>query len=356
MNIKPVAGPGQVPVSTQPSPTQQSAKARAVAMLSGQTPGAQPTPQVVSNQNAISAEEMGAVRAPSEQATEDSLHHPAVPEPNVDLSAEADKPAEDPRLSRQFAQLARQERALRQKQQQQEQAYKARESELSAREAKIAEQEAMTRDGYISRDQLKTQTLQTLIDEGITTYDALTQDLLNSSSPLDPRIESQMKKQASEIQRLQKLIDERDTNAKQAQQTQYDAAVKQIRQDAQSLVKNDPNFESIRATGSVNDVVDLIVKTFNEDGILMPVEEAAEEVENYLVEEALKLSRLSKVQKRLSATAKPQEASKPATPAPAQTQAQSAKPTMKTLTNATGSTRPLSARERAVLAFRGELK
>lgn len=111
----------------------------------------------------------------------------------------------------------------------------------------------------------------------------------------------------------------------------------------------DPYFETIKQTNSVSDVVDLITATYEKDGILLSVEEAAKEVEDYLVDEAMKLTRIGKIKQRLAAstTAK---VSQEQTPAPKkQTQ-------MKTLTNAASTTRQLSAKERAILAFRGELK
>ncbi len=302
MNIKPISSPNASSPATNQSSAAQSARARAISMLSGtneqqNTAHSSQSQLPVLNQNAVSAEEMGAIQ-PSHQPVEDTLTPPAVPESNYTETPESSKPQEDPALSRQFAQLARQERALRAKQQQQDQAFKAREADLNAKLAAVEAKAQEYSQGYIRQDQVKTDPIKAYLDAG-GTYDELTQQLLNNSSPLDPRIEAQIQKQQSEINRLQKLMDERDNSAKQSQQQQYDAAVKQIRTDAQNLVKNDPNLESIRATGSVNDVVDLIVKTFNEDGVLMSVEEAAEEVENYLVEEAFKLSRLSKVQKSI---------------------------------------------------------
>jgi hypothetical protein len=73
-------------------------------------------------------------------------------------------------------------------------------------------------------------------------------------------------------------------------------------------------------------------------------------VEDYLVDEAVKLANIGKIKKRLSTA--------PAVPAKTEKQTPTNKQpqTMKTLTNATASTRQLSARERALLAFKGELK
>lgn len=363
MNIKPLGGPA--PSQNQsPSDYQkaQSTRARAIAALTQQAPSQQPEQQVVENQSKVTPEELSAVKAQiTQQVTEPEATQndtivddttSGVPEQTVDTAAEKTA-VEDPALSRQFAQLARQERALRAKAQQADTAIKAREAALAAREAEIATKEQEYKQGYISKQQLKQNPLQTLLESEVT-YDDITQQLLSSANPVDPRIQTTISKLEAKIQQLEKAAEETQKTVKSGQQQAYDNAVKQIKSDVERLVSKDPNFETIKATGSSKDVVDLIVRTFNEDGILMSVEEAATEVENHILEEAVKLSRLGKVMKKIQAVA-PQS-----TPAPKQTQEAQPKPsqpqTMKTLTNASASSRPLSARERALLAFKGELK
>jgi hypothetical protein len=122
--------------------------------------------------------------------------------------------------------------------------------------------------------------------------------------------------------------------------------MKQIRNDVNMLVKHDPQFETIKATNSIGDVVELIEKTFNEDGVLLTVEEAAQQVESYLVDEAIKLARLAKIQQKLAPAPKAEASKATGTPE---------KQSMKTLTNSVNSSRTLSARERAILAMQGKL-
>jgi hypothetical protein len=86
----------------------------------------------------------------------------------------------------------------------------------------------------------------------------------------------------------------------------------------------------------------------------MTVEEAAQEVENYLLEEALKVQRINKIQQRLK-TAAPSAPAAKQTPQP-QTQQQTQPRETKTLSNSMGTQGRLSARERAMLAFEGKLK
>ncbi len=99
------------------------------------------------------------------------------------------------------------------------------------------------------------------------------------------------------------------------------------------------------------DVVDLIEKTFKEDGILLTEDEAAQQVEDYLTEEAYKLANLKKIQKRLQTSSASTSTS--ATPAKSAETPKQSQP-MKTLTNAVGTSRQLTSKERAILAFKGE--
>ncbi len=115
------------------------------------------------------------------------------------------------------------------------------------------------------------------------------------------------------------------------------------------MVNSDPQFETIKATESVQDVVELIESTFHEGldddhpkGTVLTVEEAAQIVEDYLADEAEKLARLSKIQKRLA----PKEQTPPKQDSSVQPQRQP------TLTNGmTGAPkREYSQRQRAMFA------
>lgn len=331
MKVTPIA-PQQAPAQ-QPSSTQDS-RARAIAMLSSQSP--------VQDQNAIAPEEMGAIQAQPE--VEQVEEETQVEEPA--------KPVEDPALSRQFAQLARQERAIRMKAQQQEQAYKAREQALAAREAELQAQADQYKTGYISRDQLKADPFSVLNENGLT-YEQLTEQLLNQT-PRDPRMDATISKLEAKIRDLEAKTEDTGKQYRQQQADAYTAAVKQIESDTRTLVQNNPEFETIKATNSVKDVVELITQTYDKDGILLTVEEAAQEVENYLMEEAMKLTQIGKIKSRMAQNLA--SSGQTATSKPAGTQVKQPQQQMKTLTNAASSSRQLSARERALLAFKGELK
>jgi len=339
MRITNATGPMPAPSSIV-NPINPETKARAVAMLTGQpVPGAQPEQQMpVPNPNAVSAEDT-------------HKNDLAIPEQaQVEAKTPTDMPVEkketDPQLSQQFAKLARREKQLRIQAQQQEQALKQREAALAAKEAELNGRPSFDQSKYIAKDELSANTIRELEKLGIS-YDALTQQYINAGT-VDPRTEAMIQRQEERIKQLESRLEDASKNAQKQQEESYNAALRQIEQDVRKLVKSDPNFETVRATGSTKDVVDLIRQTYDKDGILLDVQEATQMVEDYLVEEAFKLTQIGKIKSKLE---------KAVQPAPARSQAQpQQQPQIKTLTNAVSSTRQLSRRERAILAARGELK
>jgi len=182
-------------------------------------------------------------------------------------------------------------------------------------------------------------------------YEQLTNAVLNQPSASDVAYQ----KLQAEIQALKDAQNQSATKFQEQQQQQYEAAVSQLRSEAQALVQADPAFETIKEMGMSDAVVELIKETYNQQGVLLDVSEAAEQVENHLIEEAMRFAKLKKVQTKLAPEPQPAEATKlPLTKQPQQP--------MKTLTNAVTAqsrTQPLSAkerRERAILAFKGQLK
>jgi len=344
MQVKPVASPAQI----QEAPSNAaSAKARAIAAFNQAAQG-QSQEAPVQDPTRVSPEEMTAISTTS-AGQSDTVETEA---PVVEETPKEAPKAEDTQLSKQFAQLARQEKALRAKQMQADQALKAREQALAAREAAIAAKDQEYSQGYVSKDRLKADALQVLAEAGLN-YDELVQQVINGQTPSDPRVSSEIKALKAELAAIKAQNEDSKKSYANQQAEQYQAAVKQIQLDTKALVNSDPAFETIKATNSIRDVVDLITQTYDKDGILLSVEEAAQQVEDYLVEEAMKFTKIDKIKKRLAENAsKSQQQAKAQTPAKPAQQPQ----TMKTLTNASSSTRQLSAKERAILAFKGELK
>lgn len=241
-------------------------------------------------------------------------------------------PTEAPtqQLSPQFAELARKEQQIRKAQQE-----LAREKE--AWKATSTQQ--------ISKQQLQENTLQVLSEAGIT-YDKLVELQLGQAAAHDPQVMAlkeiaSLKAELAETKK--RYADDREQDFLEGEKQ----ALNVIRSDVKLLVESDPAYETIKATDSVGHVVELIEKVFKEDGDMLSVEEASKLVEEQLIEHEStrikKLRELSKIKAKLEPLV--EEA-----PQAAQPNTQS-KPSAKTLTNAHGVQRPLSARERAIQAF-----
>lgn len=342
MNIKPIASPADIKVAP-PSNT----AARAIEAFN-KASNPQPEQPIVQNQTQVTPEELGAIKAPQRQP--DEIVEPIQADTEEEATTPPPKPEpteEEQRLSRQFAQLARQEKAIRQKAQQlqqQEQAIKAREAELSGKPQFDPKQ-------YYTKDQVKQDALSILADAGVS-YEELTQQII-SQQPTDPRVQRTITQLQEQIQELKSAREADKKSQEESQSTQYQAALRQIESDTTSLINAEPEeYEAIRKTGkrAVKEVVRLIKDTYDKDGILLTVEEASKRVEDYLVEENYNMANnINKIKRRLtevapkSTTSTAQTAAKPQQPQP-----------MKTLTNAASSVRKLSAKERAILVFKGE--
>ncbi len=342
MKIQPVSSPAAI---QQAPPTDSKARAiEAFNRATAQSP--------VIDQNNISVEELGAITTKS-SGQEDVVEDTDLSQSDTtEVVQETEKPAEDPALSRQFAQLARQEKALRAKFQQQEQQFKAREEALKQREAALQTPQQVDQTKYISRDMLKNDALTALAEAGVS-YEELTQQII-SQQPKDPRLEATINKLQAKIDALEKQNETAQKSYEDQQTQAYQAAVKQIEEDVKKLVYTDPTFETIKASKATKDVVELITETYHKDGVLLSVEEAAQQVEDYLADQYTKFANLNKIKQRMSQSSATKT---PATPTqkPGQTTEKQPQP-MKTLTNNTASSRQLSAKERAILAFKGQLK
>jgi hypothetical protein len=345
MIITPQSAPA--PQASGQSATQQDAKARAIAALMGSN-----NQQIQDvNQNNIAPEDQTALRSPTQEQRQTASDDGTTPPKEVTTA-----PTEEP-LSTQYAQLARREKAIRAKAIAQEQSFKAREAALIAREAETTSKSTQDLSNYISIDKLKQNAFSELAKLGVT-YDQLSQQAMNAQSPEMQAVQAMRDELQGELQKVREEQANSRKTYDQQQAQSYQQAVNQIRTEVNQLVKSDPSYEMTKTTNSVNDVVSLIERTFKESGELLTVEQAAQAVEDHLIEEVLKVSQTKKVQERLKAVAASNAAkaaaAAPAKEAPTQ-QTTGQQNNIKTLTNAVGSTRPLTAKERALLAFKNEL-
>lgn len=232
-------------------------------------------------------------------------------------------------LNPQYAALARKERAQRNTQRQ----LLEREQALKAREAAM-----------ISRDTLKADPLKVLSELGIT-YDRLTELQLGQGqeSPVDPR--------DHKLAELEARLAKYEQNSVSRDNEAYKQAISIIRDDATLLVDSDSAFEVTKATGQTEEVVKLIETLFQRTGKVLSVEEAAREVEKEVrvreIARVRRINALASIQSELNPT--PLTEGVPEATSPLKPQAP------KTLTNQGSAQRPLTARERAILAFEGRL-
>ncbi len=343
--------PKAAPASQAPHPSAQGAsdrRAKAIAMISGvQAPDPHTAPPVEAAKPRLDASSPDPVQNTISETP-----------PEVVEAAAPAKAPEEP-LSSQYAQLARKEKALRSQAQQ----VKAQNDALAAREAAIkAKESELNGDSYIKKDRISTETLKVLEEAGLS-YEQITQMMLNGPSQEAQQQASMISKLEAKIAALEEGQNKTTKNFEDSQKNAYTQAVNQIRNEAKRAVYTNPEYETIKETNSVNDVVDLITQTFENGldeahpkGTLLTVDEAAVMVEEHLAEEAFKLTNLSKIKKRLAAATVATVPSTTSGKLADKTSGEKQPATMKTLTNRDGTARKLSASERAVLVFRGELK
>ncbi len=340
MKVTSVSGPGAVQDLSTPEHVRTARMMAAYTAPQAEAkapPAAQEYP--VANANKISAEEVSAIKPAQSLTNRDN--------PPTETAEEVETPpAKDPVAEQKFAQIARQERALRAKIQQANTQLKQREAALAAREAALTAAPAQQDlSDHVPRSRLQQDAL-TVLEEAGVDFNELTNQAINRQ-PTDPRVMSTIQKLEAKIAQLEESNTKTAKSYEEQQQNNYQAAVKQISRDVQSLVNSDPEFETVKAMNASKDVVELITKTFNKTGEILSVEDAAKEVEEYLLEEGLKITQLSKVQKRMAA------ANASRTPTEEKPQALKQQQPMKTLTNTTGSMQKSSVRDRAIARANG---
>lgn len=297
-----------------PRPAGSSARAEQYSNLKSHAPVPQPVQQHTQPMQNIEPPPVSVNAAPTQELSQIDN--------NVGGTETQTGEATSQPLSPQFVALAKQERAIRKARQE----LKAQQDAWNAKQA-----------SFVSTDELKNDPLGTLSKLGLT-YDQLTDLQLSQTNP-DPT--TPLLKKIEELEARLAGVDEQFT--KRDEQA-YNAAVNQIRNDAKLLVDSDPTFETIRATGETEAVVELIRKVFDAEGTILSVEEAARLVEDKLLERKLEevklLTKLSKIKSKLGVPAE--------TPEEVNTAQQEQQPT---LSNANSVARPLTARERAIMAF-----
>lgn len=307
MKVTPIAGAGSALGENTLGGSRFSADklAAAKALAAGQTP---PTPRETES---VQAPTVPTITMRTNQNT-DRREAPVETAP-VDPVDEAPPATEETRkpLDPQAALVAKQRRAL--------QVMEKENSELKkAAEAKAAEPDWKAR--------LKDSPLLMLQEAGVT-YDDLTQAILASRESQD------VLNLRNEIKTIKEEFDNALTDRDGAAEKQVLA---QMSREVDKLTSNGEAFETIRATKSQQDVVDLIYRTWKTTGEVLSEPDACKLVEDQLVEELVPLTNLGKFKSKLA----------PVAPPPVER-------SMKTLTNRDTAKASTGRRERALAAFYG---
>jgi hypothetical protein len=182
-------------------------------------------------------------------------------------------------LSPQMTALARKESKVRQ----QELAIKAERAAIDAEKAEIA-----------SLKQAKTK----LAAKDYSILAELGVDYNDYSNYLIAQLNEQDPAQAA-IKALEQKVNSFEEGQKAQVSKQYEATINQYKRDIKNAVESNPEFDSIKAQGAEEHVLQHILDTFNEDGEILTVEQAAKEVEAAILEEAEEYLKLSKIQSKL---------------------------------------------------------
>lgn len=258
---------------------------------------------------------------------------PAAPEATADTKPQEQQP--DNRME----QLAKRERAFRAQQrqfQQQQQQFKAEQEKLKS-----------TPPDTSWKDRLKQDFFGVMNEAGLS-HDEITSQLINTSQDT-----ASIRALKAEIAALKTQLPKVMDDVKASQTKAYEQAVKQVARDVKITTNGNEAFEIINSKGQVGQdaVVEYIKATYEEDGILLSANEAAQEVEDFLLEEATALAKLKKVQAKLTP---PEVLKNPATKT-APTQKTQTLTQQATTSTPSGKSDAKQRRERAILAMQGLL-
>lgn len=330
MKLTPLAQGTGVPAQSDSSlgKTADSSKmARAKAIASGQEPAPASDPQVEKTQNAMKKIKMRTNASTNRHETPAEVAPEVEEIPTPDVVEEASETEETRPLSPQFAALAKAKRAIQ-----------VKEMELAKREEALKTQAPVDKSQYISKEDLKANPLM-IFDYGVT-HDQLAEAIINGqSAPLDPvKLRNEIKEELKK-----EFLGEFSSRDQQQEQQ----VLAEIKREAMALTSDGEQFEAINAAKAHDHVVNLIHRTWKETGEVMDVSEAAQLVEEQLIEEALPFAKIKKLQSRLTP--------EPVAPT-AQTPVNPNTKIMRTLTNRDSASPTMDRRARAIAAMMGTLK
>jgi len=226
------------------------------------------------------------------QAPVEAPKVPTVPTQVVEstgaIATEKAQPEQTPKDAR-LEQLERRERAIRR----QAQELKALKAQLDAQAKPQAPASPQFDKAQFLKDPLSYGLTPEELSNGV--LGVLNQD------PMTVRMR-QLEARIEELSGGHKSIEEKLSSA---QAESYEQAKRQITSEVKSLVESSQEFSLVKASGSTDAVTALIEQVYKDEGVLMNVQEATREIEEILLEDAIKLAQLEKVQAKLRPKAEP---------------------------------------------------
>lgn len=238
------------------------------------------TTSVVSGQSGNTGLVGGSQPAPAA----DSPAPEAITQEGARETAEPAKPEEDPRFSARFAALARREKALIQK-----------EKEASDRFKTVQEYEEAKR--KFETDPLS------ILDAHGWSFDKLTNFILNDRklSPED-KIEMLEKRLEQDKQERHKEKEEQEKRKKELEEKDYEDTLQAGKSQVKKFIEaNADTFELVHSNDAFDVVFEVLSEHFRTTQEVMPLDQACQEVENWLEKEAReRILKLKKFQPKAS--------------------------------------------------------
>ncbi len=214
---------------------------------------------------------------------------------NSPAAESAPVPEESVRLSAQVSAIARKEQAFRQR----EQALKEREKAIEAR-LLDADKFGKLKEKISAKDFSEAEAL------GLS-YEDYTKYVLEKQEGEDPK--------EARIRALEERLAAKEKDEETSAANQYEETIGEYKKEIAKLVSLDPEFSSIKELKREDAVLQLILDAFEADGEELTVNEAARQIEDYLVDYGKKFTSLPKF-KTTNEEAKPQEVEQRMLPRP----------------------------------------
>lgn len=195
--------------------------------------------------------------------------------------------AKEVTLSPKLAALARKEAKFRQ----QEQAFKAKQAKFEAEQAEAAKllkiKERLAAKDYAALEEL-----------GVS-YQDWSNALLSQAEDEKPETQA--------IKKLEEKLTSLEESQKAQVSKQYEATINQYKAEIKRATETNPDFATIKELKAQEHVLQHILDTFEQDGEILTVEQASKEIEDFLIEDALAMTKLSKVKAKLAPASQPKQ-------------------------------------------------